>query len=139
MAETKVKDIVAELLKKEKRSASWLSEKMGMTPDGLRLSLVNETIKYSNVVRLCGILGVRASLLFGEEERLTSELVKHDEIGFSAEASRAREGLGTIPRNDERTIIKLLKEQIKDKQLIIDLLIKQVKTSECGDTEINSA
>jgi len=126
MAETKVKDIVAELLKKDKRSASWLSEKMGMTPDGLRLSLVNETIKYSSVVRLCGILGVRASLLFGEEERLTSELVKHDEIA-------------SIPRNDERTIIKLLKEQIKDKQLIIDLLIKQVKTSECGDTEINSA
>jgi hypothetical protein len=121
-----VKDIVAELLKKEKRSASWLSEKMDMTPDGLRLSLVNETIKYSSVVRLCGILGVKASLLFGEDEVLRVAL--DDKQGEIA----------SIPRNDERQLVKLLKEQVKDKQLIIDLLVKQLKTSECGGPEINS-
>jgi len=75
---------------------------------------------------LCGILGVRASLLFGEEEVLRVAL--DDKQGEIA----------SIPRNDDRVIIKLLKEQVKDKQLIIDLLVKQLKTSECGGPEINS-
>jgi len=101
-----VKDIVDDLLKKEKRSASWLSKEMGMTPDGLRLGLLKESIKYSSIVQLCGILGVKAGVLFGEGEVLRTAI--DDKQG-----------------NDDRQLVRLLKEQVRDKQLIIDLLIKE--------------
>jgi hypothetical protein len=102
---------------------------MGMTADGLRLSLLRESIKYGDIVRVCKILGVRAGVLFGEEQlppppagsphhpgfaTPSFKGGEHDEIASSRRASR----------NDDE-LVTILKSQLKDKDRIIELLSKQ--------------
>ena len=110
-----LKETVADLLKKEKRSASWLSKEIGMSVDGFRLSLEKESIKYSSIVQLCGILGVKASLLFGEEKVLRVAL---DDKQSNDDAPK---------RGSHSEVIRLLKSQVKDKDLIISMLLKQLE------------
>lgn len=113
-------------LKKQKRSLSWLALKIEMTVDGLRGSLVTESIKYSNIVRVCEAMGIKAGVLFGEEENLTSESVKHGEVAASAAPSRNDTETSSAQAGfkDSEEMIRMLKEQIRDKERIIELLSK---------------
>jgi hypothetical protein len=98
-------------LRRMKRSRSWLAGELGMTPDGLRLSLIRESIKYGDLVRVCEILGVRAGVLFGEGEGSDSGVLKQVQDDDAH-------------KRDDREIIRMLKAQIRDKDRIIELLSK---------------
>jgi hypothetical protein len=107
-----LKERVDKELRRVKRSRSWLAGELGMTPDGLRLSLIWESIKYGDIVRVCEILGVRAGVLFGD-------VVEGSDSGVLKQVQD-----DDVHKRDDRIIIKILKEHIKDKDRIIALLSK---------------
>jgi hypothetical protein len=108
-----LKERVDRELRRVKRSRSWLAGEMGMTPDGLRLSLIKRSIKYGDIVRVCEILGVRAGVLFGEGE-----------VGSSDSGVLKQVQDDDAHKRDDREMMRLLKAHIKDKDRIIALLSK---------------
>lgn len=107
----KLKNIVDRLLKEQNRSLSWLAGEMNKTFDGLKLSLVKESIKYSDLKRMSEILHVPASVFFDEPvfENLLAETAT-PYSGLKNELSSCRE------------LVDALKSQLKDKEKIISLL-----------------
>jgi hypothetical protein len=108
-----LKELVDRELMHKKRSRSWLAREMEMTPDGLRLSLVRESIKYADIVRVCKILGVKAGVLF-EEGEVEGEVVMSRNAPQNGDRFK-----------DSEEMIRLLKALVKDKERIIALMSKQ--------------
>lgn len=109
-----LKNKVEEVLKKKKRSMSWLAEEMGKSVDGLRLSLVRESIKYVDINKMAEILEVPAALFFPNSSELYQEISsvsKVSESGSEFEELKYYKGM-----------VALLKDQLNDKQKIITLL-----------------
>ncbi|KAA8477578.1 hypothetical protein BDE36_0057 [Arcticibacter tournemirensis] len=106
-----LKKIVDQLLKQQNRSLSWLAGEMDKTFDGLKLSLVKESIKYSDLKRMSKILKVPASVLFNEDA--PKSVVLEEEVpytGLKSELASCRE------------LVEALKSQLSDKEKIINLL-----------------
>ena len=106
-----LKDIVDKALKNQNRSLSWLAGEMNKTFDGLKLSLVKGSIKYTDLKRMADILKVPASLFF--EEELIENMVAEERAGYfslKSELSSCKELTDT------------LKSQLADKEKIIGLL-----------------
>jgi len=106
-----LKEIVDALLKKHNRSLSWLAMEMGKTFDGLKLSLIKESIKYADLKRMAEVLEVSPGVFFDSDASQIS----------IAEEGEPSYGLQSELRSC-RELSETLKSQLKDKEYIIQLL-----------------
>ncbi|MBC7912993.1 MAG: hypothetical protein H7Y07_02620 [Pyrinomonadaceae bacterium] len=106
-----LKNIVDTILKDQNRSLSWLAVEMNKTFDGMKLSLVKESIKYTDLKRMAVVLKVPVAAFFNEKEELN--LVAEEMPVYTSLKSE----LGSC-----RELVKTLKSQIVDKEKIIGLL-----------------
>lgn len=108
----KLKDIVDKELKDQNRSLSWLATEMNKTFDGLKLSLVKGSIKYTDIKKMSQVLNVPAANFFQEENNLEN-LVLEEKVEYSSLRSEL---------NSCKELTAILKNQLLDKEKIIDLL-----------------
>ncbi len=115
-----LKETVDKLLKKHNRSLSWLASEMGKSFDGLKLSLVKGSIKYVDLMVLAKKLEVHPG-----------EFFESDHTGYSPEEWRnvLEEGEAQYTNVKKELISckelnEALKNQVKDKERIIELLNK---------------
>lgn len=115
-----LKDIVDQILKEKVRPLSWLAEGMGKTFDGLKLSLVNGSIKYKDILAMSEILEVSPAVFFKTDYK--RPLVNEDNL------SEPKPEYGDLKSSLKacKELTATLKDQIKDKDRIIALLDKQL-------------
>lgn len=108
----RLKKIVDKALTDQNRSLSWLAGEMNKTFDGLKLSLVKGSLKYTDIIKMAEVLKLSTSYFFEEEDALTSmvEEEKIEYLSLKAELSACKELTAT------------LKNQVADKEKIIELL-----------------
>lgn len=113
-----LKKTVDKILREKNRSLSWLAHSIGKTFDGLRLGLLNESVKYKDIVAMARILEVSPAFFFetgvkdpNAEENLLAEP--------KSEYGELKANLKTC-----KDLIATLKDQVKDKERIISLLKK---------------
>ena len=112
-----LKNIVDEILKERARSLSWLALQMGKTFDGLKLSLIKESLKYKDIAEMAKILEVSPITFFQNEipapingkEKAAPIRVDNDEKGNI---------------KSYRELIAALRVQLKDNEKIIALISK---------------
>lgn len=107
-----LKAIIDQILKEKQRSLSWLADSMGKTFDGLRLGLINESIKYRDILLMAEILQVSPGHFFEKAEDLNLP-----QMNLSESVSETSDNLKGC-----RELIVTLKDQLKDKERIIFLL-----------------
>ena len=114
-----LKNIVDEILIEKTRSLSWLAVQMGKTFDGLKLSLVKESLKYKDLSEMAKILEVSPNTFFQSKfptyisrnpENLTDSKVDIDE----------KMNIKTY-----KELVAALRDQLKDKEKIIALMTKK--------------
>ncbi|MEJ2883897.1 hypothetical protein [Pedobacter sp. GR22-6] len=108
-----LKNIVDEILKDKARSLSWLAVQMGKTFDGLKLSLVKESLKYKDISEMAKILEVSPNTFF------QSELPTYASIATMNSSDDEKGNTKTC-----KELVAALKDQIKDKEKIILLMSK---------------
>lgn len=113
-----LKNIVDEILKDKARSLSWLAVQMGKTFDGLKLSLVKESLKYKDLSEMARILEVSPNTFFQSElppyTRVNSENIQ--------DAKTALDEKGNA--KTYKDLVAALRDQLKDKEKIISLMSK---------------
>lgn len=109
-----LKEIVYGILKEKRRSVTWLAEEMGRTFDGLRTGLVNESVKYKDMVVMAEVLKVSPNRFFE-----TIEEHPDPEQNMVSEESIEYKRLKSCEE-----LVATLKKQINDKERIISLLTK---------------
>lgn len=118
-----LKTIVDELLKEKNRPMSWLAEEMNKTFDGLKLSLIKGSIKYNDIIEMARILEVAPAFFFGKENSGYDAVKGWKQVPLSEPKENYIAAKTSL--RDQREVIALLKEQIKDKDMIISLLTKK--------------
>jgi len=115
-----LKSLVDKLLKEKKKPMKWLAEAMGKTFDGLKKSLLNQSIKYSDMVLMAEILEVSPAIFFASEIRpqketlpVTPDKDTHENYFFLKSSL-----------DDCKELNRQLKDQLKDKEMIISLISK---------------
>jgi lambda repressor-like predicted transcriptional regulator len=108
-----LKSIVEEILKEQGRPLTWLAEKVGKTADGLRLGLMNKSVKYKDLLLMAEALNVSPCNFFKADETLVSTK-KSTLAELSVE-------YGDSLKNCKE-LNAALKDQLKDKERIISLL-----------------
>lgn len=115
-----LKAIIDQILKDKQRSLSWLALNMGKTFDGLRLGLINESIKYKDILTMAKILNVSPRIFFTDPE----EEFSTEQINLVAEpVTEYGDGLKSY-----KELTAALKDQLKDKERIISLLSQTIGT-----------
>lgn len=109
-----IKDTVGIILKKKSRTFAWLAIEMKKTFDGLKLSLINESIKYKDILTMSKVLEVHPSVFFDPDETVV-------------EQQPVQTVVKTPPASDAelracKELVVVLKDQLKDKETIISLL-----------------
>lgn len=115
-----LKSVVDGILIEQNRSLSWLATEMGKTFDGLRLSLIRGSIKYTDLQKMAEVLNEPVVRFFTPpfEYRVAGKMVLNE----PAEEYRVSPH-GKELRNC-REMVETLKSQLKDKDKIITLLSK---------------
>jgi lambda repressor-like predicted transcriptional regulator len=113
-----LKVVVDGLLREKNRSMSWLADEMGKTFDGLKLSLVRGSIKYNDIIEMAKILEVPPAFFFPaaslyKENSRSGLLISEPK----AEYSESKNNLKNC-----KEMLAALKDQLKDKEMIISLL-----------------
>ena len=116
-----LKNIVDGILKEKSRPMSWLADEMGKTFDGLKLSLVKGSIKYNDIIEMAKTLEVSPAVFFQTE---TFYADYHNGESILAET---KENYGDLKGNLKncKEMLAALKDQLKDKEMIISLLNKE--------------
>ena len=115
-----LKTIVAEILKKNNRSLSWLSVEMNKTFDGLKLSLLKGSMKYNDLLLMAKILDVPPTIFF--EETNPSHVTEKE--GLKVADTNHQTSHLELELKNYKEMVFTLKEQLKDKDKIIFLLSK---------------
>lgn len=110
-----LKATVDKILKEKHRSLSWLAHGIGKTFDGLRLGLINESVKYKDILLIADKLEVSPCSLFNESKGFLHQDNLLAEPG--AEYGDLKANLKTC-----KELISTLKDQVKDKERIISLM-----------------
>lgn len=108
-----LKTTIDGILREKHRSLSWLALGMSKTFDGLRLGLINESIKYKDLLLMAEILEISPCKFFkenGEDLGSIQGMVTESAVEYGDNLKSCRELTAT------------LKDQIKDKERIIALL-----------------
>lgn len=113
-----LKTIIDQILREEHRSLSWLAVGMGKTFDGLRLALINESLKYKDIVIMAKVLNTSPSRFFKAEEELST--LQNNLV--AEPASEYGDSLRSC-----RELTAALKDQLKDKERIISLLNQTIR------------
>ncbi|WP_316811721.1 hypothetical protein [Pedobacter heparinus] len=111
-----LKATVDKILREKNRSLSWLAHSIGKTFDGLRLGLLNESVKYKDIVAMAGILEVSPGFFFDtapKKPQTDENMVAEPK----SEYGELKANLRTC-----KELITTLKDQVKDKERIISLL-----------------
>lgn len=108
---------IDQILRDKNRSLSWLALNMGKTFDGLRLGLINESIKYKDMLIMAEILRVSPCTFFKTPEDDLN--IQQDNI-----VNESTTAYGTSLKSC-RELADALKDQLKDKERIILLLSKK--------------
>lgn len=112
-----LKEIIDGILRKQNRSLSWLAAEMDKTFDGLKLSLIKESIKYADLKRMAEILGVSPAFFFdAADPDLPKSIAEEDGPFYGSLKTELRSC---------RELTEALKSQLKDKEHIIQLLSKE--------------
>jgi hypothetical protein len=111
-----LKGTVDKILKEKHRSLSWLAKGIGKTFDGLRLALINESLKYKDIVMMANLLEVHPSFFFETEP---NDAYGQDDI-LSEPKQEYGDFKGSLKTYKE--LVSALKDQVKDKERIISLL-----------------
>jgi len=112
-----LKEAVEKILSDQKRSLSWLAGSMDRTIDGFRLSLINGSIKYNDLVKLIEVLNVPVTLLFPSRQHIVPEEYLKTSGEPDTGYKKAVEAL--------QEQVALLKNTVEDKNKIIELLSKK--------------
>lgn len=121
-----LKAAVDAVLEKDNRSLNWLATQMDRTFDGLKLSLVKGTIKYTDILKMADILKVPAADFFPQQGTVTQ--IQSGKRNIQANNSTVAEPEGGYHSSRELLLleqIELLKNQIRDKERIIDLMSRK--------------
>ncbi|MBD1364411.1 hypothetical protein IDJ77_11380 [Mucilaginibacter sp. ZT4R22] len=110
-----LKQAVEVILAEQKRNLTWLASEMDKTYTGFKLSLENETIKYSDINKMLDILESPVELIFEENVR------RYSNKGSESNIVREPE----IVYHSLRDQIEILKSTVKDKDRIIELMSKK--------------
>ena len=112
-----LKEIIDNLLKEKNRSLSWLAAQVGKTFDGFRLSLIKESVKYTDLKKISEVLEVTPNVLFGV-------LVPYEKIDQDLSMKENKNVTYSLTAELEmhKQLTESLKNQLKDKERIIDLL-----------------
>ena len=106
-------EIVWDLLKARGRSKIWLAREMDMTFDGMKLALIRQSMKFYDLVKLSKILEISPAVLFDLPDT-SPQPSAPPTLAYSKELKTCEE------------MLKVCKSQLKDKDLIIELLTKQL-------------
>ncbi|TKB96872.1 hypothetical protein [Pedobacter cryophilus] len=111
-----LKKIIDEILKQQDKPLSWLALEMEKTYAGFRLSLSNETLKYSDIKKMAEILNVPVSLFFdvnntqkikgNYNSQISNSIVSESEAKYKIENEYLKQQI-----TDKEEIIKLLKNK----------------------------
>lgn len=112
-----LKNVVDGLLKEKNRSLSWLAEEMHKTFDGLKLSLVKGSLKYNDIIELAKILEVSPATFFQ-----TAPIPDNPKANPESVVLEPKEIYHNFKACKE--MLAALKDQLKDKDMIISLLNK---------------
>ncbi|HKG05411.1 MAG TPA: hypothetical protein VKB19_03080 [Pedobacter sp.] len=117
-----LKHVVDGLLKEKNRPMSWLAEEMNKTFDGLKLSLVRGSIKYNDLIEMAKVLEVSPIVFFRTSPGVYKE--GNDDPLIISEPNEAYNNEIKTNLKNCREMLSVLKDQLKDKELIISLLKK---------------
>jgi hypothetical protein len=117
-----LKQTVDTILKSKSRSLRWLAAEMDKTPDGLKLSLIRHSIKYTDIISMSKILEIPISKFFEAEPGFDQT---EDKPALSAEQKVEDIDLKNSLKA-YKELISTLKDQIKDKDRIIKLLDRNI-------------
>ena len=118
-----LKTIVDKALKSERRTFDWLCTELEMTPQGLRGALTNENLKFKDLKKLVSLLNISIDRLF---ENYISQHIEGDNNNQISQVGEATVMYRTENDRLNELVIEL-RNQIKDKEEIIQLLKKQNK------------
>ncbi len=79
-----LKSTVDKILDSQQRSLSWLADEMDKTFTGFKMSLVNESIKYSDLKKMVQILNVPISILFEAPKSVQKIYGDHNTQAFNS-------------------------------------------------------
>lgn len=114
-----LKNIVDEILIEKTRSLSWLAVQMGKTFDGLKLSLVKESLKYKDLSEMAKILEVSPNTFF--QSKFPTYISNNAENLIDGKADfDEKMNLKTY-----KELVATLRDQLKDKEKIIALMTKK--------------
>lgn len=121
----RLKDIVDELLKERERSLSWLAQQVGKTFDGFRLSLIKESIKYTDLKKMAATLDVPPSVFFITDIKKYKNMKADLKIEENDLESYPKLPSFNVEVEMYKELTESLKNQLKDKDKIIQLLSKK--------------
>ncbi len=113
-----LKNIVDEILAEKTRSLSWLAVQMGKTFDGLKLSLVKESLKYKDLSEMAKILEVSPNTFF--QSKFPTYISNNAENIADSKADYEEK----LNVKAYKELVAALKDQLKDKEKIIALMSK---------------
>lgn len=113
-----LKQVVDGILAEQNRSLRWLALEMGKTFDGLRLSLIRGSIKYTDIQKMAKILNIPIVRLFTEPTEATASNMILNEPAETYQVNHK------MALRNYQEMVDALKSQIKDKDKIIALLTK---------------
>lgn len=117
-----LKNIVDGILKEKSRPMSWLADEMNKTFDGLKLSLIKGSIKYNDIIEMSKALEVSPAVFFSSTSNSYTVYSNTESI-----LSESKENYGDLKGNLKncKEMLAALKDQLKDKEMIISLLNKE--------------
>lgn len=120
-----LKSTVDTILEGQSRSFNWLAGEMDRTTDGLRLALVNESLKYSDIKKMVQLLKVPITVLF--EQGASVQNIKGNRNNQAGGNMMLSEPAGEYKRENDllKEQIEQLKDQLADKAKIIELLTQK--------------
>lgn len=121
-----LKELVDNALRNERRTFDWLCNELEMTPQGLRGTLTNETLKFKDLKKLLTVLNLSLSDL-GE----TVSTVQNVKGNYNTTAVNSNfsenQAAYKVELDHKSEKIEILEKQLIDKDEIIKLLREKLK------------
>jgi DNA-binding Xre family transcriptional regulator len=119
-----LKFIIDEELKRRGKSFKWLVAAVGISNDGLKAGIENETIKLKDFKKLCKVLELPVQLPFDPSNSNQQRPYDHQQLQASlvneAEQEYVKKEIAGLQKQ-----VELLESQLEDKNKIIELLSRK--------------
>ena len=125
----KLTEIVESLLKEKQLTKRWLATKVGMKVDGLRYALKNHSLKFDEIFMMAEAFDVPLHTFFPPQKKAYAESDENNLVSDSAthkkyQQEKDKEEIKKLKEINTKLKeeIALLKDQLKDKAHIIQLM-----------------